>query len=157
MGIRHGCSGSATLRRKRKRKRVPVDVPINNDGVLEQGAFAAIPAVRHQALIDLKVFGMTAMRAAFLLPMIARGSGRGMNVASLAAFQPAPGLATHAATKACVLSLTSRGNAAVLEKASPRTPSLERQGRMPPDRGSTVPVQSSQQRRTLRPAAPWAF
>ena len=38
--------------------------------------------------------------------MVARGSGRVLNVASIAAFQPIPSLATYAATKAYVLSLT---------------------------------------------------
>ena len=35
-----------------------------------------------------------------------RGHGRVLNVASIAAFQPVPSLATYAATKAYVLSLT---------------------------------------------------
>ena len=38
--------------------------------------------------------------------MVARGHGRMLNVASIAAFQPVPSLATYAATKAYVLSLT---------------------------------------------------
>jgi short-subunit dehydrogenase len=38
--------------------------------------------------------------------MCARGHGRVLNVASIAAFQPVPPLATYAATKAYVLSLT---------------------------------------------------
>jgi hypothetical protein len=38
--------------------------------------------------------------------MVARGRGRVLNVASIAAFQPVPLLATYAATKAYVLSLT---------------------------------------------------
>jgi uncharacterized protein len=63
-------------------------------------------AARHQQLIDLKVSGLTAMLAAFVPAMSARGHGRVLNVASIAAFQPLPGLATHAATKACVLSLS---------------------------------------------------
>jgi len=37
---------------------------------------------------------------------VARGQGRVLNVASIAAFQPVPSLATYAATKAYVLSLT---------------------------------------------------
>ncbi len=37
---------------------------------------------------------------------LARGHGRILNVASIAAFQPVPSLATYAATKAYVLSLT---------------------------------------------------
>ena len=97
---------AAVLAARLKRKRRPVDVLVNNAGLLEQGAFAAMPAARHQALIDLNVSGLTAMLAAFLPPMIARGSGRVMNVASIAAFQSVPGLATYAATKAYVLSLT---------------------------------------------------
>ncbi len=99
-------SAAAALAARLKRRRRSVDVLINNAGVLEQGTFAAIPAAQHQALIDLNVSGLTAMLAAFLPPMIARGSGRVMNVASIAAFQPVPGLATYAATKAYVLSLS---------------------------------------------------
>ena len=38
--------------------------------------------------------------------MIKRGSGRVLNVASLGAFQPLPSVATYAATKAFVLSLS---------------------------------------------------
>jgi hypothetical protein len=89
-----------------KRKRVEVDVLVNNAGVLEQGAFCAIGAGRHQQLIDLNVSALTAMLAAFLPGMRERGCGRVLNVASIAAFQPVPTLATYAATKAYVLSLT---------------------------------------------------
>jgi short-subunit dehydrogenase len=89
-----------------RRKRVAIDVLVNNAGILEQGAFTGIPAQRHQALIDLNVSGLTAMLGQFLPPMVRRGHGRVLNVASIAAFQPIPTLATYAATKAYVLSLT---------------------------------------------------
>jgi len=89
-----------------KRKRIAVDVLVNNAGVLEQGAFTATAALRHQQLIDLNVSGLTAMLATFLPAMRERGFGRVLNVASIAAFQPVPTLATYAATKAYVLSLT---------------------------------------------------
>jgi short-subunit dehydrogenase len=65
-----------------------------------------MPAERHQDLIDLNVSGLTSMLAHFVPPMVARGHGRILNVASIAAFQPVPSLATYAATKAYVLSLT---------------------------------------------------
>ena len=42
----------------------------------------------------------------FLPPMVARGHGRVLNVASIASFQPLPSVATYAASKAYVLSLT---------------------------------------------------
>jgi uncharacterized protein len=89
-----------------KRRRVEVDVLVNNAGVLEQGPFISISARRHQELIELNVAGVTAMLAQFLPQMCERGSGRVLNVASIAAFQPVPMLATYAATKAFVLSLT---------------------------------------------------
>jgi short-subunit dehydrogenase len=89
-----------------QRKRIAVGVLVNNAGVLEQGAFVAMPAQRHQQLIALNVSGLTAMLASFVPPMVERGFGRVLNVASIAAFQPVPTLATYAATKAYVLSLT---------------------------------------------------
>ena len=92
----------AQLQRKRRR----VDVLVNNAGVLEQGAFAGQGAATHQALIDLNVSALTALLAAVLPGMQRRGFGRVLNVASIASFQPVPGLATYAATKAYVLSLS---------------------------------------------------
>lgn len=89
-----------------KRARRQIDVLVNNAGVLEHGSFVAMPAKRHRELIELNVSGLTAMLAQFIPGMVARGSGRVLNVASIAAFQPVPMLATYAATKAYVLSLT---------------------------------------------------
>ena len=89
-----------------KRRKQSIDVLVNNAGVMEHGPFAAMPDKRHQELIDLNVSGLTSMLAHFLPPMLARGHGRILNVASVAAFQPVPTLATYAATKAYVLSLT---------------------------------------------------
>ncbi len=93
---------AATLRRRRR----PVDLLVNNAGVLEQGGFSTHAAASHQRIIDLNVSALTAMVAAFLPGMLQRNSGRILNVASIAAFQPVPGLATYAASKAFVLSLS---------------------------------------------------
>jgi short-subunit dehydrogenase len=89
-----------------KRQRISIDVLVNNAGVLEQGAFSRMAPERHQAMIDLNVSGLTAMLSQFLPPMLKRGYGRILNVASIASFQPVPTLATYAASKAFVLSLT---------------------------------------------------
>jgi uncharacterized protein len=89
-----------------KRARRPIDVLVNCAGVLEHGSFGDMPASRHRELIDLNVNGLTALLAHFVPPMLARGHGKVLNVASIAAFQPIPKLATYAATKAYVLSLT---------------------------------------------------
>jgi len=97
---------AAALAAALQRRRRAIDVLVNNAGVLEQGAFTSIAASRHQELIALNVAGLTAMLSAFVPRMVRRGSGRVLNVASVAAFQPVPTLATYAATKAYVLSLS---------------------------------------------------
>ncbi len=96
----------AQLAAAMKRARRPIDVLVNNAGVLAHGPFVKMPAQRHRQLIDLNVSALTALLAEFLPPMVARGRGRVLNVASISAFQPLPSLATYAATKAYVLSLT---------------------------------------------------
>jgi len=93
---------AASLRRRRR----AVDVLVNNAGVLEQGAFIGHGVRRHQRVIDLNVSGLTAMLAAFVPAMVRRGHGRVLNVASVSAFAPVPGLSAYAASKAYVLSLT---------------------------------------------------
>jgi short-subunit dehydrogenase len=93
---------AASLRSRRR----AIDVLVNNAGVLEQGAFIKLGARRAQQLIDLNVSGLTAMLAAFVPAMVRRGHGRVLNVASISAFAPVPGLATYAAAKAYVLSLS---------------------------------------------------
>ena len=98
--------GVTALLEALKRKRRRVDVLVNNAGVLAQGAFAVQPAAGQQALIDLNVSAPTALLAALLPGMRRRGFGRVLNVASIAAFQAVPGLATYAASKAFMLSLT---------------------------------------------------
>ncbi len=92
----------ATLSRKHRN----VDVLVNCAGVLEQGAFTAMAPSVHQNIIDLNISGLTAMLSAFVPGMVARGAGRVLNVASIAAFQPVPSLASYAASKAYVLSLS---------------------------------------------------
>jgi hypothetical protein len=94
------------LRVAMQRARRPIDVLVNNAGVVQHGSFLGTPGPRHRDLIDLNVTGLTEMLREFVPGMVARGSGRVLNLASIAAFQPVPMLATYAATKAYVLSLT---------------------------------------------------
>jgi len=97
---------AAKLHKALQREGFEVDILVNNAGVLEHGHFADIPAEDHRRMIDLNVAGLTDMIAQFLPEMLVRGSGRIMNVASIGAFMPVPTLATYAATKAFVLSLS---------------------------------------------------
>lgn len=100
-------AGSArNLFRFLNRSKRSVDVLVNCAGILQQGSFWDIAPERHQEVIDLNVSGLTAMLAYFVPPMVARGYGRILNVGSVAGFQPLPTLATYAASKAFVLSLS---------------------------------------------------
>jgi len=83
-----------------------VDVLVNCAGVMHHGSFTDLGHVAHQQIIDLNISGLTAMLSAFLPGMVQRGVGRVLNVASVAAFQPVPTLASYAASKAYVLSLS---------------------------------------------------
>jgi short-subunit dehydrogenase len=89
-----------------KKLAIEIDILVNCAGVLEHGSFTDMTPAMHKGMIDLNISGLTDMLSYFLPPMIERGNGRVLNVASIAAFQPVPSLATYAATKAYVLSLT---------------------------------------------------
>lgn len=99
-----GAADTLALRLKRQRR--SIHVLVNCAGVLYHGPFTHQSSDTAQSMIDLNISGLTAMLNAFLPDMVARGAGRVMNVASIASFQPVPSLATYAATKAYVLSLT---------------------------------------------------
>jgi short-subunit dehydrogenase len=86
--------------------RLAVDILVNNAGVLQHGRFVEMPPAEHQRIVQLNIAALSDMLAWFLPPMVERGGGRILNVASVAAFQPVPSLATYAATKAFVLSLS---------------------------------------------------
>lgn len=84
----------------------PLDLVVSNAGVGAGGRFVDVPAdvLAHQLEVNV-VAAMRVARAA-LGPMVARGRGTLVNVASLAAWQPTPGSAAYAAGKAFVLSLS---------------------------------------------------
>ena len=83
-----------------------VDVLVNNAGVLESGSFRTMEPDALHRMVMLNVATTTQLCRTFLDPMCERGWGRILNVASVAGFQPVPGVAAYAATKAYVLSLT---------------------------------------------------
>jgi short-subunit dehydrogenase len=83
-----------------------VDILINNAGYGAFGDFAQMPEQEILGQIDLNVRALTELTRLFLPAMIARHSGRIMNVASTAGFQPGPLMAVYYATKAYVISFT---------------------------------------------------
>ena len=89
-----------------QREGIAVDILINNAGFGAYGEFAQMPEEEILGQIDLNITALTALTRLFLPPMIARRSGRIMNVASTAGFQPGPLMAVYYATKAYVLSFS---------------------------------------------------
>jgi short-subunit dehydrogenase len=83
-----------------------VEALVNNAGFATFGKFAETALAEETEEINLNVLALTQLTKLFLQPMLARGSGRILNVASTAAFQPGPMMAVYCATKAYVLSFT---------------------------------------------------
>jgi len=83
-----------------------VDMLINNAGFGSMGQFSKLDLGRELNMIDLNIKSLVELTHLFLPPMIERRQGMIINVASTAAFQPVPFMATYAATKAFVLSFS---------------------------------------------------
>ena len=89
-----------------KDENIQVDILINNAGFGNYGKFAENNLQDELNLVQLNVATVTHMTRLFVADMVARRSGKILNVASLAAFSPGPYLATYCASKAYVLFLT---------------------------------------------------
>lgn len=83
-----------------------VDVLVNNAGFGVQGPFLDAAPADVSGMVGLNVAAPTDLVRRFLPGMVERRRGGVLNVASIAAWTPAPRFAVYAATKAYVLSLT---------------------------------------------------
>jgi short-subunit dehydrogenase len=84
----------------------PIDVLVNNAGFGQYGLFATVDAVELGRLLQVNIGALTLLTRLLLPGMLSRRSGRVLNVASTAAFQPGPLMAAYYASKAYVLSLS---------------------------------------------------
>lgn len=78
----------------------------NCAGFGTSGTFHTLPLDREREELEVNVVAVMELVHAVLPGMIAQGEGAILNVASIAAMQPLPGLATYAATKAFVHSFS---------------------------------------------------
>lgn len=83
-----------------------VDFLVNNAGFGLGGAFAETQLVTELEMVQVNIASLVYLTKLFLPEMLARKSGRIMNVASTAAFQPGPLMAVYYASKAFVLSFS---------------------------------------------------
>lgn len=89
---------------------IPVEYLINNAGLGDIGLFAESGWTKQLNMINLNITALTHLTRLFLPEMLSRGSGRILNVASTASFQPGPTMAVYFATKAFVLSFSEAVN-----------------------------------------------
>jgi hypothetical protein len=83
-----------------------VDVLVNNAGFGLFGKFAEKSLAEELNMMQLNMTALVALTRLYLPAMISARSGKIMNVASTAAFQPGPLMAIYYATKAFVLSFS---------------------------------------------------
>lgn len=93
-----------------KTNNTSVDLLINNAGFGINDAFLDIDWQKEQEMYNLNMLTLAYFTKVFARDMVARGYGRILNVASIAAFQPGPYMAGYSATKAFVLSLSEAVN-----------------------------------------------
>ena len=102
-----------------------LDVVVNNAGFGATSAFTASDPEVIATQIALNVGTVVELTSEFLPTMIQRGAGVILNVASMAAYQPAPFMAVYGVSKAFVLSFTealtveNRGSGVTLMALSP--------------------------------------
>ncbi|MEW7290529.1 SDR family NAD(P)-dependent oxidoreductase [Aquimarina sp. 2304DJ70-9] len=84
-------------------KGIQVDFLINNAGFGDFGMFYETDWNKEHKMIELNITTLTQFTKLYVKEMVKRNSGKIMNVASTAAFQPGPTMAIYYATKAYVL------------------------------------------------------
>ena len=89
-----------------RERHVEIEFLVNSAGFGTNGPFAASDIERELAMVQVNTTALMHLTRLFLPAMIARGSGRILNLGSTAGFQPGPGMAVYYATKAFVNSFT---------------------------------------------------
>ena len=96
----------ADLPRRIEELGLHVEVLVNNAGFGGGEYFARTERERLVSMVEVNCVALLHLQAVYLPQMVERGQGAIINIASTSAFQPLPGAATYAATKAFVLSLS---------------------------------------------------
>ena len=83
-----------------------VDILINNAGFGDCGAFSKTDLEKEIKMINTNIVAYHILMKEYLKEMKERGSGKILNVASIAGFMPGPLMATYYATKAYIVRLS---------------------------------------------------
>ncbi len=85
---------------------VEVDCLINDAGFGDYGAFATSDLAKQERMISVNITALTALTRLFLPPMLERGRGHILNVASVTGFLPGPLMSVYFASKHYVLAFS---------------------------------------------------
>jgi len=85
---------------------IQLDYLVNNAGVGYYGKVATEPVAASESLLTLNVVALTVLTALVVRDMVARRSGRILNVGSTSAFQPVPNMAVYGASKSYIMLFT---------------------------------------------------
>ena len=88
------------------RRGLQVEFLVNNAGFGSNGAFLDLELARESEMLEVNCAALVKLTHLFGRPMRERRSGRILNIASAAGFQPGPYMATYYATKAFVISFS---------------------------------------------------
>jgi len=105
LDLRHPDAGAQLLEETQKRE-LEIEMLINNAGFGSMGDFVKLDPNHELEMLQLNIRALVDLTHRFLGPMRERKRGTIINVASTAAFQAVPYMATYAATKAFVLSFS---------------------------------------------------
>jgi short-subunit dehydrogenase len=97
---------AAQLFEETQKRELEIEMLINNAGFGSMGDFVKLDLNHELEMIQLNIRALVELTHRFLGPMRDRKRGTIINVASTAAFQAVPYMATYAATKAFVLSFS---------------------------------------------------
>lgn len=96
----------AEIKAELDKEKIEVEYLINNAGFGGYGLFHETDLKKENDMIQVNVTSLVELSKFFVKEMVKRNSGRILNVASTAAFQPGPLMSIYYATKAFVLSLS---------------------------------------------------
>lgn len=85
---------------------IDIDILVNNAGMMLVESFHESDSLAINNLLQLNIQSVVNMTHQFLAPMVARGQGKILNVASVASFMPTPNFSIYGASKAFVLSFS---------------------------------------------------
>jgi len=83
-----------------------VDCLINDAGFGDYGSFASCDLAKQERMIGVNITALTALTRLFLPPMLERGRGHILNVASVTGFLPGPLMSVYFASKHYVLAFS---------------------------------------------------